>query len=92
MYLKGSYLAIGKLQNVLKYAGFSFGGTVFSGKTGTTKNGNIFAGYNDEVSLAIWLGFKKSPKENDPKAIMSKHVLEKVVQRMLGYKSNLFSI
>ena len=83
---------INEIKRVLYRSGVSFNGTTFSGKTGTTKNGSLFAGYNENISLAIWLGFKNTPKEDDPKTKTSKYVLKKIIGKMLGYKSKVFSI
>jgi len=91
-YQVAEYSYIRELKNVLKYSGASFSGVTFSGKTGTTSSGSLFAGYNKDISLAIWLGFRKSPNEDDPKVKTGRQVLEKFVKKMLGYRSNLFSI
>ncbi|HUU49377.1 MAG TPA: transglycosylase domain-containing protein [Nitrospinota bacterium] len=86
------YVDIIELKHALKYSGITVFGKDFSGKTGTTSSGSLFVGYNDNISLAIWLGYSKSPSEDIDKEITSRHVLQKLVQKMLGYKSNLFSI
>lgn len=84
--------AIAQVKTVLQEVGELAGFTGFSGKTGTTKKGSIFVGYNEKISVAIWMGFKESPEEGDPKAITSQRTLSKIIETALGYKSKLFSI
>lgn len=65
----------------------------FSGKTGTTKKGSLFVGYNDDISVAIWLGQNSIVKENDKKGISAIKVAERWLQGVaLGYKHDIFSI
>jgi len=91
-YHVADYKVIVSLKEALKYSGLSFDGLTISGKTGTTSSGSLFAGYNNNISLAIWLGFRVPASERDPKVKTGKQVLEHFVTKMLGYKSNLFAI
>jgi penicillin-binding protein 1A len=87
-----NYWAINQVKKVLQDAGELAGFAGFSGKTGTTKKGSIFVGYNEKISVAIWTGFKETPEEGDPKAITSQRTFSKIIETALGYRSKLFSI
>jgi len=91
-YHVADYNVIVSLKEALKYSGLSFNGLNISGKTGTTSSGSLFAGYDSNISLAIWLGFRTPASERDPKVKTGKQVLEHFVTKMLGYRSNLFAI
>lgn len=87
------FKTVGHLKIALRHAGIKLDNLIFSGKTGTTKTGSLFAGYNDQVSLALWLDYKKALPESSPKAITSRNVVEKILNRLLGYRSGyLFEI
>ncbi len=80
------------LKAALRRAGLIISVASFSGKTGTTKRGSVFVGYNDEVSIAIWLGYRNVQNEHDNKAISAVKTVERILQRALGYRRDLFTI
>jgi len=86
------YDLAGTVKRILLGSGLSVGQIAFSGKTGTTSNGSLFAGYTDAISLAIWLGFNKPVNETETKAKTAKRILHDFATRILGYRSKLFSI
>jgi len=81
-----------KLKQVLKRPESIFSAIGFSGKTGTTKKGSLFVGYNDKVSIAIWLGFRDVQSEHDKKGASALKVAERLIQKALGYRPDLFTI
>lgn len=80
------------LQLALLGSGPLIQGIRHSGKTGTTRTGSLFAGYNDQVASAIWIGYGKPMQEGDPKAIGAVSVFERVMNRLLGHSGDLLSI
>lgn len=86
------YANIVKLKQVLKRAEPIFSAIGFSGKTGTTKKGSLFVGYNDKVSIAIWLGYRDIQNEHEKKGVSAIKALERVIQKALGYRTDLFTI
>jgi penicillin-binding protein 1A len=80
------------LRAALKRAGEVISSARFSGKTGTTKKGSLFVGYNQEVSLAIWIGYRTVQSEHRNKGVTSIDAIERIVQKLLGYRQDLFSI
>lgn len=87
-----NYWNIEQVKKALRDAGGHLCNVGFSGKTGTTKDGSLFAGYNDKISLAIWTGFKVTPQEGDSKTLSSKKILLRIIEGALGYNSKLFTI
>ncbi len=83
---------LGLLKATLRQAGQVISAVPFSGKTGTTKKGSIFVGYNDEVSVAVWLGYRNVQNEYDNKAISAVRTVERIIQKLLGYRRDLFTI
>ena len=75
---------LGLLKAALRQAGQVISAAPFSGKTGTTKKGSIFVGYNDEVSIAIWLGYRNVQSEYAKKAISAVKTVERIIQKALG--------
>jgi len=83
---------LSQLKAALRQAGHVISAAPFSGKTGTTKKGNLFVGYNDEVSIAIWLGYRNVQSECAKKAASAVKTVERIIQRALGYRRDLFTI
>lgn len=85
-----------KSTSLVKYAlsnsGRRFGDIFVSGKTGTTKNGVLFAGYNTDVSIAIWFGLENQIPEIVSKDRLILNAVESFFNNSLGYKNNLLVI
>lgn len=65
----------------------------FSGKTGTTQTGSLVAAYNDEVSVAVWLGNRGRRSENDNKGWSALRAAERLIaEGLLGHSRNPFKI
>lgn len=60
----------------------------FSGKTGTTRTGSIFAGYNEKVSAAIWINYRHPQDEHQNKGITARRLLERIGDALLGHTSS----
>ncbi len=86
------YKSIMQLKRVLLRSGFHYNGVAFSGKTGTTKDASLFAGYNDKISAAIWLKHSEPEQEGDQKSKSALKVFKGIVDRALGYKSEYFTV
>ena len=86
------YANIVKLKQVLKRSESIFSAIGFSGKTGTTKKGSLFVGYNDKVSIAIWLEYRDVQNEHDKKGASAIKATERFIQKALGYRHDLFTI
>jgi membrane peptidoglycan carboxypeptidase len=86
------YANIVKLKEVLKRSESIFSTIGLSGKTGTTKKGSLFVGYNDKVSIAIWLGYRDVQNEHDKKGASAIKATERFIQKALGYRHDLFTI
>jgi len=86
------YSAVSALRDALTECGTNCSGTVFSGKTGTTALGSLFAAYDDRLSYAIWVGYREPMPEGDPKAVSAVRVFESLVRRALGVPSGVLSI
>lgn len=71
---------------ILRQSGIALSNLEIAGKSGTTKNGSLFAGYDKDVSLAVWVNFKQTPSEYDEKAITAKNTIAKIADAILGYK------
>lgn len=59
------------------------------GKTGTSASGSLFAGYDDALSYAVWIGFRSARSEWWSKGLRAKGFLERTLDRMAG-RSPLF--
>jgi penicillin-binding protein 1A len=59
------------------------------GKTGTSASGSLFAGYDDDLSYAVWIGFRRTRSEWWSKGLRAKGFLERTLDRMAG-RSSLF--
>lgn len=86
------YPAVAALRDALVQCGVRYGGAVVSGKTGTTRLGSLFAGYDDRLSYAVWVGFREPVPEGDPKALSAVRVFEGFVRRVFGTPSEALSI
>jgi len=87
-----NYTNLYDLKFALRQSATLLKGLNFSGKTGTTKTSSLFAGYNDNVSVAIWLNHDYGRKENDHKAITALKVVEQLAKKLLGHKHDVFTI
>lgn len=90
--LAWEYQPIRDLQLALLNAGPSVGGIKQAGKTGTTRTGSLLVAYNDQIASAIWVGYERSIAEGDPKAIRASTAFERLMNRLLGHRSDLLSI
>lgn len=90
--LVNEFQALRDLKLALLGAGPRVLGVKLAGKTGTTRTGSLFAGYNDDIAAAIWVGYRRVIRENDPKAIGAVSVFERVMNRLLGHSADLLSI
>lgn len=87
------YAAIQALKQVLAYSGIRTISQTLSGKSGTTKKGSLFAGYNDDVSISLWLNFNHEQPEHDPKALTAIQVVKKIGKNLLAWsEQRAFSI
>jgi membrane peptidoglycan carboxypeptidase len=80
------------IQSFLRRSGRTFYGQRFSGKTGTTRTGHIFAGYNEKVAAAIWVGYTRRQSEHLPKAVGALNVMSGWVHRLLGQRTSIIGI
>ena len=92
MQLVREYQPICDLQSALLNAGPLVGGIKQAGKTGTTRTGSQIVTYDDQIASAIWIGYKGSIAEGDPKAISATTAFERFMNRLLGHRSDLLSI
>lgn len=83
-----NYADIQELKRVLAVSGVRSGLYGFSGKTGTTSKGSLFSGYNEDISISLWLDFKHQQPENAPKALTAIKVMKKLSQKLLDWSSN----
>jgi len=72
------------LRLALREAGRTIGGKLVSGKTGTTSRGNIFVGYTEEVSMAVWVGFRRAIPEYQRKTGAAVRLLDEVADYLFG--------
>lgn len=79
------YAAIQTLKRVLAYSGIRIISNTLSGKSGTTKKGSLFAGYNEDVSISLWLNFNHEQPEHDPKALTATQVVRKIGNNLLAW-------
>lgn len=62
----------------------AYGGR-YCGKTGTTRLGSIFAGYDERVSAALWINYKQPQDEYQEKGITARGLLERIGDALLGH-------
>jgi len=79
------YEAIWKLKQILALSGIRTTSQILSGKTGTTSKGSLFAGYNDDVSIGLWLDFDHQQPEQDPKALTAMRVMKNIGRKLLAW-------
>lgn len=77
------------LHQLLLYSGKVFAGIRTAGKTGTTRGGHLYAGYDDQVSYAVWVGFRDPRHELETKAADALSVMDRIFGRIAGRKSSL---
>ena len=86
------YKPILDIQKALLQAGPLIGGISLSGKTGTTRTGSLLVSYDDQIATAIWVGYRGSIAEGDPKATNATTAFERFMNKLLGHRSDLLSI
>ena len=79
--------AVRSLDIALRRNGFSLGGRQIRGKSGTTRLASLYAAYDDELSYAIWIGFRSTQPEHWNKGLRARSVLERAVDGMFGRQS-----
>jgi membrane peptidoglycan carboxypeptidase len=79
---EASHVAI--LKSLLVAAGKSFGNLTFSGKTGTTRTGHLFAGYNDQIAAAMWVGYRHRQSEHVRKGVGALDMMSGFISRLMG--------
>lgn len=79
------YAAIQALKQILAHSGIRTISQTISGKSGTTKKGSLFAGYNDDVSISVWLNFDHEQSEHDPKALNAIQVVKSIGNKLLAW-------
>lgn len=79
------YAAIQALKQILAHSGIRTISQSLSGKSGTTKKGSLFAGYNEDVSISLWLDFNHEQPEHDPKALTAMQVVKKIGKNLLAW-------
>ncbi len=91
--LLSSYGAIHQLRDVLASTLPELSILGFAGKTGTTRRGSLVAAYNDFVSAAVWVGYKRPRIEGTSKGVSALKVLERFVnEALLGHSRDPFTI
>ena len=73
------------IKKALIQSGIYFRGEILSGKSGTTKNTSLFAGYTDDIAYVAWNEYRVAPNESDPKAYHAKDMILKMADSILGY-------
>ncbi|MCE1241838.1 transglycosylase domain-containing protein [Oryzomicrobium sp.] len=87
------YAAIQTLKQVLAYSGIRTISQNISGKSGTTKKSSLFAGYNDDVSISLWLNFNHEQPEHGPKDLTAIQIVKNIGKSLLEWSENrAFSI
>ena len=79
------YAAVQKLKRILELSGLRTSSYNIPGKTGTTKKGSLFTGYNEDVSIGLWLDFAHEQPEHDPKALTAIQVMKKLGHKLLAW-------
>lgn len=79
------YKTIQSLQRILAMSGITDGENRISGKTGTTKKASLFAGYNNDISIALWLDFQHEQPEYGPKALTAVKVAKSIGKKLLAW-------
>ena len=79
------YEATQKLKRILARSGIQSVSLNLPGKTGTTSKGSLFSGYNEDVSVGLWLDFNHEQSEHDPKALTAMQVMKKMGHKLLAW-------
>lgn len=88
-----SFSSILELKRILAVSGIKSKSVTFSGKSGTTKKGSLFAGYNEDISLALWLDFEHEQPELEPKSITATTIAKSLINKALHWtEKRTFSI
>jgi penicillin-binding protein 1A len=86
------YKPIWHLQQALLNAGTLIADIPVAGKTGTTRTGSLVVAYDDRIAAAIWVGYAKSLAEGDPKAVSATTAFQRLMNSLIGHRSDLLSI
>jgi penicillin-binding protein 1A len=79
------YAAIQKLKQILALSGIRTASQNLSGKSGTTRKGSLFTGYNEDVSIGLWLDFNHEQPEHNPKGLTAMQVAKKLGHKLLDW-------
>jgi penicillin-binding protein 1A len=79
-----SLRSLSRLDSILSRSGFTAGGRQVRGKSGTAGRNSVYVGYDDNLSYALWVGFRKVRSEWWAKGAQAKTVLEKVLDSLSG--------
>lgn len=79
------YEVIQKLKKILARSGIQSLSLSLPGKTGTTSKGSLFSGYNEDVSVGLWLDFNHEQSEHDHKALTAMQVMKKIGHKLLSW-------
>jgi len=79
------YAAIQKLKQILALSGIRTASQSLSGKSGTTRKGSLFTGYNEDVSIGLWLDFNHEQPEHNPKGLTAMQVARKLGHKLLDW-------
>lgn len=79
-----SYSSLLALRMALCASGIRVGTSVTPGKSGTAGTSNLFAAYDDAMSYAIWVGFRRTRPEWWSKGLSAKSVLGRVLDGLAG--------
>ena len=74
-----SAAALSKLDSALQLSGIRRGRREIRGKSGSAGRGNLYAGYDNDFSYAVWVGFRGIRPEWWNKGIKAKSILERVL-------------
>lgn len=73
------------LKRILVRSGIQSVSLSLPGKTGTSRKGSLFSGYNEDVSVGLWLDFDHEQPEHDPKALTAMQVMKKIGHKLLAW-------
>lgn len=77
--------SIQKLKQVLVRSGIRSATHNLPGKTGTTTTGSLFTGYDENVSVGLWVNFRHEQPEHNPKALTAKQVMKRIGKKLLAW-------
>lgn len=78
------YAIAEEMRRLLGATRAAYGGRYY-GKTGTTRAGSIFAGYDEKVSAAIWINYDGPQDEFKEKGTTARTLLERIGDALLGH-------